>query len=333
MEIALLPMVESGFNPKALSSSNASGIWQFIPETGRDFGLNQNHWMDERRDIKAATNAALTYLQHLHSDLGNWYLALAAYNCGEGLVNQLIAQQRARNLPTDYLSLPLPAQTKNYVPKLLAVRDIIKHPEKYGLETDFIPNKAYFKSVELNEPLDVYQAARLAKISINEFRALNPAYTHSFIPKASGAILLPVNQVAIFKENIKNYDNPLKDWGKYFTRPGEPLIRVALQTGTTVQMIARVNGLPNNAYFRFRNRQVVLTPPLRKTYVARYHSGDYTYKVRPGDTMYGIAKAHDINLQRLIALNEGRTHLSLGETIHLPYFSHTKGLYRSGQHN
>ncbi len=324
MEIALLPMVESAFNPQALSRSKASGIWQFIPDTGRDFGLDQNHWMDERRDIKAATNAALTYLDRLHGDLGNWYLALAAYNCGEGLVNQLIARQKALGLPTNYLSLPLPEQTKNYVPQLLAVRDIIEHPASYGLETDFIPNKAYFKDAPLKEPLDVHEAAILADIPLKEFKALNPAYKHSFIPSSTGSILLPVDKVSVFEQHLTQFNNPLRNWRRYIIRRGEWLHQIAQKTGTSVRLLAEVNGLPDNSHFRFYRQQELLAPPFHEY---KYSGGHDIYTVRVGDTLYKIAHTHHINLRQLVALNGGRTVLKPGEILHLVPKNFQTGIY------
>jgi len=172
-EIALLPMVESAFNPQAYSRSKAAGIWQFMPETGKNFGLKQDWWRDNRRDITAATDAALNYLQKLHVMFGTWDLALAAYNAGEGTVQRAIDRNRRKGLPTDYASLQLPNETKNYVPKLQAIKNIMTKPENYGLSIDYIPNKPYFKKVNAPEKIDAKVAAELAEISLEEFNLLN----------------------------------------------------------------------------------------------------------------------------------------------------------------
>lgn len=213
-EIALLPMVESAFNPQAYSRSKASGIWQFIPSTGKDFGLKQNWWVDNRRDVTAATNAALTYLQRLHVMFGTWDLALAAYNAGEGTVRRAIERNRKQGLPTDYESLTLPAETRNYVPKLQAVKNIMTHPEQYGLEILPIPNRPYFTKVSAPEQIDAHLAAKLAEISYEEFSSLNPEYNRPVLT-ATGTVhelLLPVGTAEVFKTNLENYDKPLVSW-------------------------------------------------------------------------------------------------------------------------
>ncbi|MGB4812330.1 MAG: transglycosylase SLT domain-containing protein, partial [Methylophilaceae bacterium] len=164
-EIALLPMIESAYNPQAYSRSRASGIWQFMPDTGRYFGLKQNWWVDNRRDVTIATDAALTYLQKLHDMFDSWDLALAAYNAGEGTVARAIAQNRKLGLSTDYESLNLPAETKNYVPKLQAMKNLMTYPEKYGLKIQTIANTAYFTRVTAPSQIDAHLAAKLAEIS------------------------------------------------------------------------------------------------------------------------------------------------------------------------
>ena len=174
-EIALLPMIESAFNPQAYSRSKASGIWQFMPATGKHFGLQQNWWTDNRRDVTAATSAALDYLQKLHGMFGSWDLALAAYNAGEGTVQRAIDKNNRLGLPTDYLSLSLPPETRNYVPKLQAVKNIITDPEKFGLTIADMPNRPYFARVTTPKQIDAKLAAQLAEISYEEFSALNPS--------------------------------------------------------------------------------------------------------------------------------------------------------------
>ena len=222
-EIALLPMVESAFNPKAYSTSSASGIWQFIPSTGKSFGLKQNWWVDNRRGVTAATDAALTYLQKLHGMFGSWDLALAAYNAGEGTVQRAINRNRRQGLPTDYESLNLPVETRNYVPKLQAIKNIMTNPEQYGLKIDTIPNRPYFIKVNAPQQIDVHLAAKLAEISFDEFNALNPEYNRPVATTKGNVheILLPVSAAQTFTDNLSNYDKPLVSWQAYHAKRGE----------------------------------------------------------------------------------------------------------------
>ncbi len=244
-EIALLPMVESAFNPQAYSTSRASGIWQFIPSTGKHFGLKQNWWVDNRRDVKAATDAALTYLQKLHVMFGSWDLALAAYNAGEGTVMRAIERNRKKGLPTDYQSLNLPAETKNYVPKLQAVKNIMTNPEQYGLNIQPIPNQPYFTQVTAPSKIDTKLAAKLAGVSLEEFVSLNPEYNRPVLTATDGAheILLPVGKDQEFAANLANYDKPLVSWQTYQTRPGERLDSVARKFGVSVAELRSVNDI------------------------------------------------------------------------------------------
>ena len=189
-EIALLPMIESAYNPQAYSSGRASGIWQFIPSTGKHFGLKQNWWVDNRRNITIATDAALDYLQKLHGMFGSWDLALAAYNAGEGTVGRAIESNRKLGLATNYESLNLSVETKNYVPKLQAIKNLMTNPGKYGLKIQTIANTAYFTKVSAPAQIDARLAAKLAEISDAEFLALNPSYNRPVIASSGENCLL-----------------------------------------------------------------------------------------------------------------------------------------------
>src|SRR5690606_34596460 len=175
LELALLPFIESAFNPQAMSSARASGMWQFMPATGKDFELKQNLFRDERRDILASTRAALDYLSRLHRQFGDWHLALAAYNWGEGNVQRAIRRNERKGLPTDYASLSMPAETRHYVPKLYAVRNIVRQPEAFNLVLTPIENHPYFVTVPIQRDIDVAMAAKLAGLPLDEFKALNPS--------------------------------------------------------------------------------------------------------------------------------------------------------------
>lgn len=260
-EIALLPMVESAFNPMAYSTSHASGIWQFIPSTGKDFGLKQTGWYDGRRDIIAATDAALDYLTKLHNQFGTWELALAAYNCGEGCVARAIAKNQAQGLPTDYLSLNLPTETRHYVPKLLAVKQIIADPASVGLNLDRIPDQAYFTTVTLNKPIDVSLAAKLANMPVNEFVSLNPAYNKPVVRSDTPAqLLLPVDKVDTFSNNLQNYDRPLVTWQVYAAKIGERASTIAKKFDVTVAWLKEHNPIQLSRKGKLTSNHALLVP-------------------------------------------------------------------------
>lgn len=245
-EIALLPMVESAFNPQAYSRSRASGIWQFMPATGKHFGLDQTWWSDNRKDVTAATDAALTYLQKLHVMFGTWDLALAAYNAGEGTVQRAIERNRKKGLPTDYESLSLPPETRNYVPKLQAIKNIMTNPEQFGLSIQTIPNTPYFTKVTAPQQIDAHLAAQLAEVSFDEFSSLNPEYNRPVI-KANGnvhEILLPISAAETFNNNLASYDKPLVSWQTYHAKRGERMESIARKFGIGLAQLRDVNDLP-----------------------------------------------------------------------------------------
>ncbi|MDR2195703.1 MAG: transglycosylase SLT domain-containing protein [Gallionellaceae bacterium] len=260
MEIALLPIVESAFNPGAYSSARAAGIWQFIPSTARHFGLQLNWWLDERRDVISATQSALDYLQKLHDQFGDWELALAAYNWGEGAVARAQERNRKRGLATDYASLKMPQETRNYVPKLIAIRNIINNPERFGLALHPIPNQPYFTAVSTGSHIDAKLAAQLADISQDEFNALNPAYNRPVILRqgSDDLLLLPLNKASVFRANLESHTEPLVSWQAYQSKKGERLDQLAPRFGLTVAQLKRVNGLPQRA--KSSNGQMLLVP-------------------------------------------------------------------------
>ena len=243
-EIALLPMIESAFIPNALSRRKASGIWQFVPGTGKKYGLEQDWWYDGRRDVVDATQAALDYLQNLHEEFGDWELALAAYNCGEKKVARLLAQNRAKGLPEDYQSLKkLPRETKNYIPKLIAIRNIVNNPASYGLSLDEIPNEPYFTTVSAPSHIDVKLAAQLANMPLEDFVSLNPAYIRPVIKSETTILLLPLDKVDTFAENLENHDEPLVSWQIYRAVKGEWLDKIAQRFGISLARLKQVNGI------------------------------------------------------------------------------------------
>jgi membrane-bound lytic murein transglycosylase D len=258
-EIALLPMIESAYNPQAYSRAHASGIWQFIPSTGRLYGLQQNWWYDGRRDIIAATSAALDYLEKLHGIFGDWELALASYNWGEGAVGRAIARNQARGLPGDYENLTMPAETRNYLPKLIAVKNIIADPARFGLQLADIPNEPYFTVVTVSRHIDIKLAAKLAEMPLEEFRYLNPAHNKPVI-RADGSetIVLPRDKAEIFRANLDSHDKPLVSWQAHKVKPGEQPEKIAAKHGITVSELRSVNGIPGRR--PITTGQVLLVP-------------------------------------------------------------------------
>lgn len=248
-ELALLPFIESAFNPQAMSHAKASGMWQFMPATGRDFNLKQNMFHDERRDVLDSTDAALTYLEKLHGMFGDWQLALAAYNWGEGSVQRAIKKQEAAGLPVDYNSMAylMPKETQNYVPKLQAVKNIISHPEQFNITLPAVENEPYFIAIDKTRDMDVHVAAQLAELTVEEFKMLNPQFNRPVIAgDADTKILLPLENVEIFHQNLSNYQGPLSKWTTYTVRSNERVESIAKRVGAPASVIKEVNHIPGN---------------------------------------------------------------------------------------
>lgn len=244
-ELALLPFIESAFNPQAMSSARASGIWQFMPATGKDFRLKQNVFRDDRRDVLASTRAALDYLQRLNRQFGDWHLALAAYNWGEGNVQRAINRNIKAGLPTDYLSLNMPAETRHYVPKLHAVRNIVLSPDSFGLTLTPIENHPYFVSVPIQRDMDVALAAKLAGLSTDEFKTLNPSMNKPVILAAgTPQVLLPYDNASQFVHNLSQHKGLLATWTAWTVprtmRPAD----AAKQVGMSEATLRDINRIP-----------------------------------------------------------------------------------------
>ena len=249
-ELALLPFIESGFNPQAYSHAKAAGMWQFIPSTGRSFNLKQNAFRDDRRDVLASTDAALTYLQRLHRMFGDWQLALAAYNWGEGSVMRAIARAKAAGRPIDYNSLSayMPAETRNYYPKLQALKNVIASPAQFGVKLPPVENKPYFVSVKKTRDIDLKLAAELAELPMEEFKALNPQFNSPVITGNSDTqILLPLSNAQKFSENLTNWTQALSSWTSHkVTIARERIESIAARFQTTPQVIRSANAIPAN---------------------------------------------------------------------------------------
>ena len=265
-ELALLPVIESAFNPQALSNADAAGIWQFVPGTGRDFNLQQNMFKDERRGVLASTDAALTYLQRLYTMFGDWQLALAAYNWGEGNVQKAIQKNRALGKPTDFESLSelMPAETRNYVPKLQAVKNIIANPAQYGVSLPTIDNTPYFVAVDKTSDIDLAVAAQLAEMSVDEFKALNPQFKKPVITGESTKILLPKENAEKFNLNLAQWGRALSTWTTHkITSARESIASLAAKLGTTPEVIRQANNIPPQ--MRLKAGSTILVPKTSAT--------------------------------------------------------------------
>jgi len=341
-EIALLPMIESAFNPGAYSTSRASGIWQFIPSTGKNFGMQQNWWYDGRRDVISATNGALDYLQKLHSMFGDWELALAAYNWGEGAVQRAQERNRRKGLPVNYASLKMPNETRDYVPKLLAVKNIVANPASFGLVLEDIPDEPYFAAVSTAKRIDVKLAAQLADISMEEFAALNPAHNRPVILQDnSDLILLPVSAVETFRANLEGYDKPLVSWQAYQPKKGERLDRLAPRFGLTVETLKSVNGLSVKS--RVSTGQTLLVPTSGEETEGEFAafnmhlspSGDspIKYVVRRGDTLASVARRYHVSVASLKQSNGSLKTFKVGQSITIAQTTrHVTRLSKSSHH-
>jgi len=325
MEIALLPMVESAFNPTAESPSAASGIWQFMPSTGRHYGLKQDTWYDGRRDFTASTEAALDYLGKLYLDFGDWELALAAYNCGEGCVARAIEKNVQQGLPTDYASLPLPSETRNYVPKLLAIRDLVSNPERYGIAIDALPNQPYFNQITVQACMDIRSAARLAGMSSDEFIALNAAFPRKLIRSdAPVNLLVPVDKSDTFQRNLET--GSWDSWQPYTARKGERPRAIAKRLKVSLARLEEHN------QFHLKRGRLVRTQtilvPVRKhgasvamndTEPRPSSSSPTRLQVKRGDTLFGIARRYGITVAQLEQANPGlNRRLTAGQHLRLP---------------
>lgn len=324
-ELALLPMVESAYNPMAYSRARASGLWQFIPATGKQYKLEQNWWIDERRDIVASTSAALDYLQYIYEMHGDWHLALASYNWGEGAVGRAIAKNKARDLPTDYLSLTMPVETKNYVPKLQALKNIFSSPAllaDMGLQS--VPNRPYFSTVAQSANIDVKVAAKLAEMPVADFVALNPAHNRPVI-KSDTPLVIPADKVDTFMSNLETHqsnDKPLSSWQSYTLRPGDKLEKVAPRFGMTVANLKAVNGISGRIRVapgltllvagsdgggESANMAALPEQPRLPAADPAPASSNRTHLVRRGETLVTLAKRYSMTAAELKRINHLRS--------------------------
>ena len=342
-ELALLPFVESGYNAGAYSRAKAAGLWQFIPSTGTKFQLKQDWWRDQRRDPIASTNAALDYLDFLFDFQGDWYLALASYNWGEGSVKKAIDRNLAAGLSGNYESLTMPDETRNYVPKLQAIKNIVADPEKYAVLLPQVDNEPYFVAVKKATPMDIEVAAQLAEMPIDEFKALNPSHnTPVMVVDEDSHLILPKNKVDIFNTNLEQYKGELSSWKIYQASQGETFSDIARKFGVSETRIREVNNIPTSTRSA-SNQSLQIPGPSGKgielapfadsspprlagkynaTTASNAKKNDHKvkiYVVRAGDTLPAIAKKHDTTVAALRSLNNIKNDtVKVGTKLRLP---------------
>lgn len=319
-ELALLPIVESAFDPFAYSHGRASGLWQFIPSTGRIYGLHQDWWYDGRRDIVSSTKAAVNYFQALSNRFnGQWLLALASYNSGAGTVLRAVNHNQARHRPTDFWHLHLPRETSAYVPKLLAIAKIVANPQKYGVTLQSIPDQPYFSIVDVGSQIDLAQAAKLAGADLDQIYLLNPGFNRwATDPKGPHRLLVPAKNADSFQAALAQLSPRQRlKWDHYRVRSGDTLLRIAHHFRTTPEFIRKVNRLASNM---IRQGQELLIPVAshdgsyyslsasqRRRAVQASYSGEgltrVNYRVRAGDTLWDIARAHNVSVRKLAKWN------------------------------
>jgi membrane-bound lytic murein transglycosylase D len=317
LELALLPVVESAFEPYAYSRASASGLWQFIPGTGSKYGLKQDWWYDGRRDIVESTRAALDYLQSLHDEFnGDWLLAIAAYNCGEALVERAVDMNRGAGRPVDFWDLWLPRETRAYVPKLLAMKRLVLDPEGYGLAFSPIPNQPYFARVPTHGQLNLRIAAEIAGVSPAELYELNPAF-HRWATDPAGPhfVLVPVDAADVFAENITQLsDDQRLGVAHYSVHRGDSLASVALKFHTSVVVLRELNDMPAGGIAVGDDLRVpgAMTDLPAKVMLAAARvdghgrgraSRAHVQVVRRGDSLWTIARRHGMNVNTLATLN------------------------------
>ena len=319
LEIALLPIVESAFQPFAYSHGRASGIWQFIPSTGRRYGLEQNWWYDGRRDIYASTSAAIKLLAALRDEFnGDWMLALAAYNSGSHNVNKAIRLNQRKHKPTDFFSLKLPRETRAYVPKLLALKKIVANPEKYKLDLDPIADEPYFERVEVDSQIDLALVSRLSEIELDKIYQLNPGFNRwATAPEGPHYLLLPIENAETFRLNLAQYPAEKRlQWVRHQVKKGDSLKYIAAKYQTTPEVIKAVNNLHSSHLSRNQNLMVPVASQALASYklsaterlnelqnTPQNDGVKVTHTVKTGDTWWNIARRHNVGVKQLARWN------------------------------
>lgn len=331
-EIALLPFVESAFVTNAKSRVKAAGLWQFMPATGKHYELDQTMWKDERYDVLQSTSAALTYLQRLHDEFNDWPLAFAAYNWGEGNVRRAIKRNQSLGLPTDYMSLRMPAETRNYYPKLQAIKNIVQNPNDYGIKLPTIYNEPFFVQIFKDQDIDVKRAANLAGMSHEEFSTLNPSFNRPVIVASHNhSMLMPTDKLDQFIENLVAYrtsGKPLSSWTTYRVKPEDTVASIARKAHMTEAELREANQIPAGRRIKagslvlvskasgLGNAEDIASDTIDASFALAQDYRRVTYRVRRGDNMRSVARRLGVSPATIMKSNNLRSQrLRVGQTL------------------
>lgn len=331
-EIALLPFVESAFVTNAKSRVKAAGLWQFMPATGKHYELDQTMWKDERYDVLQSTSAALTYLQRLHDEFNDWPLAFAAYNWGEGNVRRAIKRNQSLGLPTDYMSLRMPAETRNYYPKLQAIKNIVLNPNDYGIKLPTIYNEPFFVQIFKDQDIDVKRAANLAGMSHEEFSTLNPSFNRPVIVASHNhSMLMPTDKLDQFIENLVAYrtsGKPLSSWTTYRVKPEDTVASIARKAHMTESELREANQIPAGRRIKagslvlvskasgLGNAEDIASDTIDASFALAQDYRRVTYRVRRGDNMRSVARRLGVSPATIMKSNRLRSQrLRVGQTL------------------
>lgn len=331
-EIALLPFVESAFVTNAKSRVKAAGLWQFMPATGKHYELDQTMWKDERYDVLQSTSAALTYLQRLHDEFNDWPLVFAAYNWGEGNVRRAIKRNQSLGLPTDYMSLKMPAETRNYYPKLQAIKNIVQNPNDYGIKLPTIYNEPFFVQIFKDQDIDVKRAANLAGMSHEEFSTLNPSFNRPVIVASHNhSMLMPTDKLDQFIENLVAYrtsGKPLSSWTTYRVKPEDTVASIARKAHMTETALREANQIPAGRRIKpgslvlvskasgLGNAEDISSDTIDASFALAQDYRRVTYRVRRGDNMRSVARRLGVSPATIMKSNGLRSQrLRVGQTL------------------
>ena len=347
MEIALLPAIESAYKPYAYSRAKAAGLWQFIPSTGKLYGLKANWWYDGRRDVEAATGAALNYLDKLRNDFnGDWHLALAAYNAGEGKVSRMMEYNRLRGLPTTYEHLKLKPETVNYVPRLLAFVNIVAEPEKYGIQLAAIPNKPYFAKVETKSQIDLGVAAKLAELQVDDLHKINPGHNRwATDPEGPHYLFVPVDKKELLEAALSNLpEDERVQYRRHQVARGETMSQISKRYSVTPEAVKSANQIKGGSLrvgqdllipmsdrsispvIAAQTKTKTVTVASAKT-PANRGANPIIHKVRSGETLYSISRKYNVLVRHLAEWNTMHPGdvLRLGQRLKIWPARHTLG--------
>jgi membrane-bound lytic murein transglycosylase D len=351
MELALLPFIESAFNPQAVSSARAAGMWQFMPATGQSFDLKQNVFRDDRRDVLASTKAALDYLEQLHGRFGDWHLALAAYNWGQGNVNRAITRNQRAGLPTGYSDIDMPLETRMYVPKLQAVKNIMARPESFGAQLPDIGNHPFFDTLTLASDIDVSLISSLSGVSETDFRALNPSIKQPIVMAAgTPQILLPWDNASVFEQRLAAHKGPLASWTAWVVPTTMSVEQAAQRSAMSEEELRRVNNIPPRMLVRAGSSLLVHRSGRRDNDVSEFVADHAqlslqpevvlkrtTVRARKGDSLERLASRYGVSASSVASWNKlsSTTRLKTGQrlTMMLPRSVSGKSVGRSSSSN